>query len=160
MISSTSWLSNSERTSLPLPLTCSSPADLAFSSRTAAATSLERTVVFAQRGSVSVVDATYLGWVVTRIWPRSPGAGKDLVGPAAEQERVGAPVDLAHDRPGFVVEVGPSAALECAAFVLLRPAGPLHHSVNGDLRGGRQFHGRSSLLAESVVVRFHLCLGN
>jgi hypothetical protein len=36
---------------------------LAFSSRTAAATSLERTVVFAHRGSASVVDATYLGRV-------------------------------------------------------------------------------------------------
>jgi hypothetical protein len=36
---------------------------LALSSPTAAATSLERTVVFAHRGSVSVVDATYLGSV-------------------------------------------------------------------------------------------------
>src|ERR1700704_3486212 len=87
---------------------------------------------------------------VARIFPRSPGAGEDLVGPAAEQERVGPLEDLVHDRPGFVVEVGPSAALEYAALVLVRPAGPLHHSVNGDLRGGRQFHGRS-LLAEFVV---------
>src|SRR2546428_4076667 len=55
--------------------------------------------------------------VVARIWTRSLGAGEDLVGPAAEQERVGAPVDLAHSRPGFVVEVGPSAALEYAALV-------------------------------------------
>src|ERR1700716_2715440 len=86
--------------------------------------------------------------VVTRIWPRSPGAGKDLVGPPAEQERVGALVDLAHDRPGFVVEVSPSAPLEYAALVLIRPAGPLDHSVHGDLRGGRQFHGRYSLLAD------------
>src|SRR5713101_2480397 len=61
--------------------------------------------------------------VVTRIWPRSPGAGEDLVGPPAEQERVGTLVDLVHGRPGFVVEVGPSAALESAAVVLLRPAG-------------------------------------
>src|SRR5712691_3565907 len=82
---------------------------------------------------------------VARIVPRSPGAGEDLGGPPAEQERVGALVDLVHDRPGFVVEVGPSAALEYAALVLLRPAGPLHHSVNGDLRGGRQFHGSSFL---------------
>jgi len=58
----------------------------------------------------------------------------------AVPRRVGALVDLVHDRPGFVVEVGPSAALEYAALVLLRPAGPLHHSVNGDLRGGRQLH--------------------
>src|SRR5439155_12892176 len=78
---------------------------------------------------------------VARIVPCSPGAGEDLVGPPAEQERVGALVDLVHDRPRFVVEVGPSAALEYAALVLMRPAGPLHHSVNGDLRGGRQFHG-------------------
>jgi hypothetical protein len=35
----------------------------AFSSTMAAATSPERTVVFAQRGSVSVVDATYFGLV-------------------------------------------------------------------------------------------------
>src|ERR1700704_2791546 len=88
---------------------------------------------------------------VARIVPRSPGAGEDLVGPAAEQERVGTLEDLVHDRPGFVVEMGPSAALEYAALVLVRPAGPLNHSVNGDLRGGRQFHGRSSLLAEFVV---------
>src|SRR5918994_2159963 len=84
---------------------------------------------------------------VARICPRSPGAGEDLVGPPAEQERIGALVDLVHDRRGFVVKVRPSAALESAALVLLRPAGPLHHSVNGDLRGGRQLHGRSSSLA-------------
>src|SRR5918999_2709657 len=83
----------------------------------------------------------------------SPGAGEDLVGPAAEQERVGALVDLVHDRAGFVVEVRPSAALEYAALVLLRPAGPLHHSVDGDLRGGRQLHGRGSFLVGLVVVR-------
>src|SRR5713226_4017435 len=65
--------------------------------------------------------------------------------------RVGTLEDLVHDRPGFVVEVGASAALEYAALVLVRLAGPLNHSVNGDLRGGRQFHGRSSLLAEFVV---------
>jgi hypothetical protein len=49
--------------------------------------------------------------------------------------------------------VSPSAALEYAALVLVRPAGPLHHSVNGDLRGGRQLRGRGSLLVGSVVVR-------
>ena len=66
---------------------------------------------------------------------------------------VGAPVDLVHDRPRFVVEVGPSAALEYAALVLVRPAGSLHHSVDGDLRGGCQLHGRGSLLVGLVVVR-------
>src|ERR687896_2008777 len=63
MISSTSWLSRSQRTRLPLPCTCSSPPRLAFSSPTAAAMSPERTVVSAHRGSVRVVDATYLGIV-------------------------------------------------------------------------------------------------
>src|ERR1700716_533277 len=88
---------------------------------------------------------------VARIVPRSPGAGEDLVGPAAEQERVGTLEDLVHDRPGFVVEVGPSAALEYSALVFVRAAGPLHHSVNGDLCGGHQFHSRSLLLAVFVV---------
>jgi len=46
-----------------LPSTCSSRPGFASSSSTAAATSLERTVVFAHRGSVRVVDATYLGSV-------------------------------------------------------------------------------------------------
>src|SRR5213593_4132415 len=80
---------------------------------------------------------------VARIVPRAPGAGEDLVGLPAEQERVGALVDLVHDRPGFVVEVGPSAALEYAAlgYPGYWHAGPLHHSVNGDLHGGRHFHG-------------------
>jgi hypothetical protein len=73
---------------------------------------------------------------VARIVPSSPGVGEDFVGAPAEQERVGALVDLVHDRSSFVVEVGPSAALEYAALVLLRPARPLHHSVNGDLRSG------------------------
>src|SRR6266540_3544979 len=91
-------------------------------------------------------------WAVARIVPRSPGAGEDLVGPAAEQEGVGALVDLVHDRPGLVVEVGPSAAVEYAALVLLRPAGPLHHTVNGNLRGGRQLHRRGSFLVGLVVI--------
>jgi hypothetical protein len=54
------------------------------------------------------------------------------------------------------VRHGPSAALESAALVLFRPAGPLHHSVDGDLRGGRQFHRRGSFLVGLVglvVVR-------
>jgi hypothetical protein len=74
---------------------------LALSSPTAAATSLEWTGVFAHRGLVSVVDATYLGCVFNatpmvdaRICHCSPGAGEDLVGPPAEQERIGALVDL------------------------------------------------------------------
>src|ERR687893_1882652 len=73
----------------------------------------------------------------------SPGAGEGLVGPPAEQEGVGALVDLACQGRGLAIEVrhGPSAALEPAAAVLLRPAEPLHHAVDGDVRVRRQFHG-------------------
>src|SRR5215204_3498156 len=60
-ISSTRSLASSHRIRLPLPCTCSSLSCLAFSSPTAAATSPERTVVSFHRGSVSVVEATYLG---------------------------------------------------------------------------------------------------
>src|SRR5262249_57255275 len=56
-------LSSSHRKRAPLPCTCSSPPGLARSSPTAAVRSPERTIVFAHRGSVSVVDATYLGFV-------------------------------------------------------------------------------------------------
>src|SRR5439155_12398858 len=81
---------------------------------------------------------------------RDPGPGEDLAGPPAEQERVGALVDLVKRRRGLVVQQrpDPSAALESAAAVLVRPAESLHHSVDGDHRDGRQFHGRSSLVAE------------
>src|SRR5438445_4045894 len=112
MISSTRWLSSSHRIRAPLPCTCSSPAGLAFSSPMAAATSPESTVVSAHCGSVSVVDATYLGRVfnATEIGlspafappgAGSPGAGEDLVGPPAEQKRVGALEDLAGERRGL-----------------------------------------------------------
>jgi hypothetical protein len=57
--------------------------------------------VFAQRGSVSVVDARQLGLRVQGTcdgvpgsFHRAPVAGKDLVGPPAEHERIGALVDL------------------------------------------------------------------
>src|SRR5215217_356931 len=73
----------------------------------------------------------------------SPGAGKDLVGPAAEQERVGALEDLVEKRCGLVIEEreSPSAALESAPAVLVRPAKALHHAIDGDVRDGRQFQG-------------------
>src|SRR5215210_7618959 len=106
MISSTRSLSSSNRTTLRLPTTCSSPPGLAFSSPTAAATSPERTVVSAHCGSVSAVDATYLG--------RAFNAA--------------------------------ATALESAPAVLIRPAEALHHAVDRDVRGGRQFHGRRFLL--------------
>jgi hypothetical protein len=65
----------------------------------AAARSPERTVVFAQRGSVSVVDARYLGFafkggcdrMVARIFRR--GAGPLLRAPGAGQELVGQPAN-------------------------------------------------------------------
>src|SRR5438876_4669174 len=80
---------------------------------------------------------------VTRIWPHSPGAGGDLVGPPAEQERVGALEDPVEERIGLVDEQrrGPSAALESAPAVLVRPDESLHHSIDGNVRDGRQLHG-------------------
>src|SRR5215472_16415014 len=81
---------------------------------------------------------------------RSPGAGEDLVGPPAEQERVGTLVDLVDIHRALVVvgeqRQGPSAALEPAPAVLIRPAESLHHAVDRDVRYGRQFHDRDSLL--------------
>src|SRR5436309_7507992 len=83
LISSTRWLSNSQRTRRPLPCTCSSPAGLAFSSPMAAGRSPERTVVFAQRGSESVVDATYLSFVFNAVQiGLLPGSGHDPQEPA------------------------------------------------------------------------------
>jgi hypothetical protein len=49
----------------------------------AAARSPERSVVFAQRGSVSVVDATYLGFVFNAVqMGLSPGSAHDPQEPA------------------------------------------------------------------------------
>src|SRR5438132_2566557 len=89
---------------------------------------------------------------VTGIWPHSPGAGKDLIGPPAQQEGVGALEDPIEERRGLVDEQrwGPSASLESAPAILTRAAETLHHSIDGDVRDGRQFHGRGSLLAEFV----------
>src|SRR5436190_23367877 len=60
--------------------------------------------------------------------------------------REGALIRLVDERHGLAVEQrsGPSAALESAAAVLIPPAVSLHHSIDGDLRGGRQFHDRGS----------------
>src|SRR5690242_13235984 len=70
-------------------------------------------------------------------------AGEDLIGPPAEQERIGAPEHVAEVRERLVIEErrGPSAALESAAAILVRPAEPLHHPVERDMRDGRQLHG-------------------
>src|SRR6266571_3666546 len=84
---------------------------------------------------------------------RAPVAGEELVGPPAEQERVGALVGLVDERHRLVVEHphGPSAALESVPAVLIRRAAvSLHHSIDGDLRHGRQFHG----FVLSLVVVF------
>ena len=53
-------------------------------------------------------------WGCCQIFPHAPVAGEELVGPPAEQERVGALVDLVDERHGLAVEQrpGPSAALE------------------------------------------------
>src|ERR1700730_10109814 len=63
VISSTNCLSSSQRIRAPLPCTCSSPPGLALRSAMAVARSSERTVVSDHFGSVSVVDAMYLGLV-------------------------------------------------------------------------------------------------
>ena len=80
-------------------------------------------------GSVSVLDATYLGFVFS-----ASGDGA--------LARVGAPEHLDQERLGFVVEERnrPSAALETAAAVLVRAAKSLHHPIDGDVRDGGQLH--------------------
>src|SRR5450755_1324766 len=85
----------------------------------------------------------------THLFDCSPGAGKDFVGPAAKQERDRAAVDLVDLVPGFGIDKwkSPSAAFESASPVLARPAEPLHHSVDRDVRGDCQFHDRRSFLA-------------
>jgi hypothetical protein len=55
---------------------------------------------------------------------RAPVAGEELLGPPAEQERVGALVGLVDESHGLVVAHphGPSAALESVPAVLIRRA--------------------------------------
>src|SRR5437763_2852664 len=83
-------------------------------------------------------------------------ARKDLGRRPDEQERVGALEDLVEERRGLVDEQrrGPSAALETAPAVLVRPAESLHHSVGGDVRDGRQFHVAAPFSLGLVVVRY------
>ena len=93
------------------------------------------------------VQGTYDG--VLQVFPHAPVPGEELVGPPAEQERVGALVRLVDERQGLVITRphGPPAALESVPAVLIRSAAvSLHHSIDGDLRHGRQSHGRGSLL--------------
>src|SRR6266536_2334690 len=87
--------------------------------------------------------------------PGPPGAGEQLVGPSAEQERVGALVGLVDERVGLVVALpqGPSAALESVPAVLIRRAAvSLHHSIDGDLSHGRQLHDRGSFTLAPPLV--------
>jgi hypothetical protein len=96
------------------------------------------------RHTWACVQGTHDG--VPQIFPHAPVAGEELVGPPAEQERVGALVHLVDEGHGLAVEQrpGPSAPLE-PGVEHVRPAVCLHHSIDGDLRGGRQFHDRGSL---------------
>ena len=85
----------------------------------------------------------------------SPGSARYLPGSrqrsrrsAGRRGRLGTLEDLGDEHLGLVVEErqGPSAAVESATAVLIRPAEALHHAVDRDMRGGRQFHGHRSLL--------------
>jgi hypothetical protein len=86
---------------------------------------------------------------------RSPGAGEQLVGAPAEQERLGALVGQRDERPGLVIALppGPSAALESVPAVIRRGAVSLHHSIDGDLSHGRQLHDRGSFASAPALVR-------
>src|SRR2546427_12266573 len=66
---------------------------------------------------------------------RSPGAGEDLVRPTAEEKRGCAPVDLIQIVRCFGVDKGrcPSAAIEAATTILVRPAQPLNYAVHRDV---------------------------
>src|SRR5882672_5158745 len=53
---------------------------------------------------------------------------------------------------GSNLSMTPSAALESAPAVLVRPAEPLHHAVDGDVGVGRQLHDVRSFLVGIVSV--------
>ena len=93
-ISSTSWLSSSQRTRLRLPCTCGSPAGLAFQladgrREVAGEDSRVRPARFGERGRCRVlgsrVQASAMGPL--RICHCSPIVGEELVYPPAEQGR-------------------------------------------------------------------------
>ncbi len=94
---------------------------------------------------------------VRQVFFHAPVVGEEFIGPPTEQKRIAALVELADERQSLVVEERPcpSAASEMeqsAAAILIRPTISLHHSVNGDLRVGRQLHG----FVLSLVVVFLL----
>jgi NAD(P)-dependent dehydrogenase (short-subunit alcohol dehydrogenase family) len=82
---------------------------------------------------------------ITIVVAAHPG-GANTVGQSAEQERIGALVDLPEERLGLAAEQrqGPSAALESAPTAPVPPAESLHHAVDRDVGNGRQFHERGS----------------
>src|SRR6266536_560542 len=90
--------------------------------------------------------STHLRWGSPDLLSR-PSSRRRARRSAGRAGSVGALVRLVDERHGLAVEQrpGPSAALESAALVLMLRAVSLHHSVDGDLRGGRQFHDRGSL---------------
>src|SRR6266516_8207992 len=90
---------------------------------------------------------------VVQIFAHAPVPGEELVGPPAEQERVGALVHLVDEGHGLAAEQrpGPSAALE-SDVEHTRAAVCVHYSIDGDLCGGRQFHDRGSLLLGGPLV--------
>ena len=155
VISSTRPCPSSQRTRVPLPCTCSSPACLAFSSPMAAGG--HRT------GRPCPPSAVRSAWPRRRTWVPDPaprrwgGRASARLLPrsrrrarrsAGRTERAGALVGPGDERPGLVVSrpQGPSAALESVPAVLIRRvAVSLHHSIDGDLRHDRQFHDRGSL---------------
>lgn len=97
-------------------------------------------------------DATYLGDAVVPpgqlplqaldvLVPHAPGAGEDLVRPAAEQQRLGPALPLPDDLPDLpevvhllVILQRPAAVLEAAFAVLVRAAARLDDAVEGDER--------------------------
>jgi hypothetical protein len=108
--SSTRSASRSDRTRTPLPCTCSSPPAVAFSSPTAAATSPDRTLVFAHWGHracstphTSVARSAPRRWGSCRNRSLCPTRWRTPRRSTAQQRRVGALDDRGDARPGFAV---------------------------------------------------------
>jgi hypothetical protein len=110
--------------------------------------------------SVSVVDATYLRRVFnaaamrllleSATTRRSRRRSRRSAGQTGTRRRAGRP-GTETSRPRCRERHGPSAAVEFAPAVLIRPDAPLHHAVDRDVRGGRQLRGRRSLLGRTLL---------